>query len=86
MASSKDTFESHTFRAHSFASGLFRGVTVDTSVRDRWANVIRLNTSHGRTTASIDAARLIATIDSDRLDALATGNRSELQADHGRIE
>lgn len=34
MASSKDTFESHSFRAHSFASGLFRGLGfVDTSFR-----------------------------------------------------
>jgi hypothetical protein len=59
---------------------------VDTSVRDRWANVIRLNTSHGRIATTIDAARLVATIEADRLDALAAGNRSETQADHGRIE
>lgn len=29
MASTKDTFESHTFLANSFAAGVFRGTGVD---------------------------------------------------------
>ena len=79
MASSKDTFEGHSFRAHSFASGMFRGTSPpDTSIRDRWADVITLNTDQRH--------RITAIIEADRLDALAIGNRSELLADHGRTE
>ena len=48
-----------------------------TSLHDRWADVIHLNT---------DRSRLAAIIEADRLDAIAIGNRSELLADHGRTE
>jgi hypothetical protein len=40
MASSKDTFESHSFRAHSFASGLWRGLGAANALVGPWSNVI----------------------------------------------
>ena len=71
MASSKDTFESHSFRAHSFASGLFRGAGADIAFTlvDRWANATRLN---------VDAF--------GRLTAYTDSTRSEVKCDNGRTE
>jgi hypothetical protein len=41
MASAKDTFESHTFAANSFACGVWRGIGVATATLvGRWSNVI----------------------------------------------
>ncbi len=48
MASAKDTFESHAFRANSFASGTWRGVGVTVVSTARASSYPRIHGTDGR--------------------------------------
>jgi hypothetical protein len=61
MASSKDTFEGHTWRANSFAAGMFRGVgTATATLVGKWYGVIIANSDNQRIEANAMQPRIEA--------------------------